>query len=195
MKNIIFDLGGVLLKGTPSSFLKKELLNNKEYNMLLSFFDNWENLDLGNESLEDKFLKCKIDNKYKNILLNYYEKRDINMDLINLSKKLKSNGYKLYILSDNNKESSEYYKSNKLFDSFDGWVISCDYKTVKKDGRLFEIMLEKYNLKPNECFFIDDNTVNVEVAKRYGIKGFVYNENDDITKLYECMIDNEIKLE
>ena len=56
-------------------------------------------------------------------------------------------------------------------------------------------MLEKYNLKPNECFFIDDNTVNVEVAKRYGIKGFVYNENDNITKLYECMIDNGIKLE
>ena len=198
MKNIIFDLGGVVIEKTPISILDNRNINQNDYGIIRIFFDNWTNLNLGNETLEEKFNKCNFKKdivfKYKDLLVNYYKYRLFNKDLIELIKKLKQDNYKIYVLSDNNKEATNYYKKI-LNDYFDGWVVSCDYKTVKKDGRLFEIMLEKYNLKPNECFFIDDNTVNVEVAKRYGIKGFVYNENDNITKLYECMIDNGIKLE
>jgi putative hydrolase of the HAD superfamily len=198
MNTIIFDLGGVLLKGTPQSVLDKEPLSNEEYNTLLKFFEDWVDIDLGEESLEDKYLKCNfndaIEEKYKELLVRYFEKRETNLDLISLAKKLKDNGYNLYVLSDNNKESLDYYRNNALFDMFDGWVVSCEYKTTKKDKKLFKILLDKYTLEPEKCYLIDNNPENIEIAKEYGISGYVYNENDNIESLYKDMINNGINI-
>lgn len=184
---IIFDLGGVLLKGKPSSILD----NRKNYSELISFFNNWEELDLGNITLEDKFNECNISSKYKDLLLKYYEKREINIELIKLIKVLKNNNYNIYILSDNNKESYDYYKNNKSFSNIDGWVVSSQYHTVKKDGKLFEILINKYNLDVNKCLFIDDNTINIDIAKQFGIKGILYEDNK---KLYSKMKELDVNL-
>ena len=198
IKNIIFDLGGVLLKDTPKSVLDKLNIDEEEYNLLLNFFEDWENLDLGIESLEDKYIKCNFPNqlsdKYRDILVRYYEKREINLELINLAQKLKKAGYNLYILSDNNKEASNYCQNSNLFKIFDGWVVSCDYKTLKKDGKLFEILLDKYNLNSSECYFIDNAKINIEIAKKYGIIGYIYNEENDIRDTYANMRINGINL-
>ena len=88
IKNIIFDLGGVLLMDKPISSLNKICNNKNDYEILKIFFNDWKSLDLGTESLEDKYYKCnfskEIDNKYKYILIHYYEYRDMNMKLIKL---------------------------------------------------------------------------------------------------------------
>ena len=198
MHNIVFDLGGVLLKDKPVSILKKINVNEADYNQLIDFFENWEKLNLGQQSLEEKFLECNfpdyISFKYKDILLKYYEIRDINIDLIDLINKLKNNSYKIYILSDNNSEASNYYKNNTLFNVVNGWVVSCDYNVTKSDGKLFEILLDKYKLKPEECFFIDDKQSNVDMAFKYNINGYKYDENSDIMKLYNNMRENGIKI-
>ena len=192
MKNIIFDLGGVILKGTPKDMFKNE--NEK----LLSFFENSDDLDLGNITLEEKFNNCNFSEElikeYKERLTKYYEFREINLDLINLIKKLKKNGYMIYILSDNNKETYDYCKELNIFSDIDGWVVSCEYHTMKKDKILFDIFLKKYDLDPKECYFIDDKESNVLIAKEYGIKGYVFDENKDISLLYNDMKDNGIIL-
>ena len=183
MKSIIFDLGGVILEGKASSILDKFNLNNEEYNLLLEFFNDWKNLDIDEETIEDKFnsynFPLEIINKYKDKLLKYYELRNINIELINLIKELKNN-YKIYILSDNNKDASIYYK--ELFKGLDGYVFSYEYKTLKKDGKLFDILLDKYNLNPKDCYFIDDNIENIEVAKEKGINTHQYTNNENLIK-------------
>ena len=198
MKNIIFDLGGVILKGTPLSILNKLNINSNDYEELKRFFYDWKKLDLGIESLENKFNSCNYSNyiivNYKNILINYYKLRDINYELIELIKILKNNNYKVYILSDNNKESDSYYRKLELFNNIDGWILSCNYQKLKKDGLLFEILINKYNLNPSECYFIDNTKENILIAYKYGIKGYLFNENDDINNLYNDMLNNEIKL-
>ncbi len=198
MKNIIFDLGEVLIKGKSASVLDKMSLSDEEYRILYKFFEDWDNLDLGIETLEEKYSKCnfneEIDKKYKNILLSYYQMREFNMNMFSLAQILKTKGYKLFILSDNNAKPVRYYHSIKLFDIFDGWIISSDYHAVKKDGKLFEIMLDEYNLKPEECYFIDDNQENVTAAKKYGITGYVYNEKENIDYLYKNMRENGINI-
>ena len=69
MKNVIFDLGGVILKDSPISILN----NVDDYEILKKFFDDWTLLDLGKISLEEKFLSCNFSNKiilkYKSLLL------------------------------------------------------------------------------------------------------------------------------
>lgn len=194
MKNIIFDLGSVILKGHAYDTLNKLNLSNEEYNKLLLFFKNSEIADLRYESLSQIFDKCNFDKelyKYKDSVIKYYEIRDLNQNLIALIKKLKQN-YKIYILSDNNKEAIEYYK--KKFNFLDGMVASCDYHVSKNEGKLLEILINKYNLNPSECYFIDDKKENISLGEKIGIKGFVFNENQDIALLYEDMKENNIKI-
>ena len=61
----------------------------------------------------------------------------------------------------------------------DGYVFSYEYKTMKKDGKLFDIFLEKYNLDPNTCYFIDNSIENIKVANSKGMNGILYKENDE----------------
>lgn len=129
---------------------------------------------------------------YKDKLINYYKYREIDKELLELISKLKLNNYNVYILSDNNKEAIEYYESNNLFDSIDGYIISYEYNKLKRNGILFDILLNKYNLNPNECYFIDDLEININEAKKHGIKGYLYN--NDINDLYDDMVNNGIDM-
>ena len=198
MKNIIFDLGGVILLDKPISILNNIEVDDTTYNDLKIFFDDWKMLDLGNESLEDKFNKCNLSKenevKYKNILLNYFKYRKLNENIISLINKLKRNNYNVYILSDNNWECFNYYKEHELFKNLDGWVVSCEYNTSKKDGKLFDILIDKYNLIPEDCYFIDNEINNVKEANKHGIRGYVFNEKDNINYLYDDLKNNNIEI-
>ena len=192
MKNIIFDLGGVVLKDTPSSILDKLDITDDTKKELLNFFDDFTNIDLGLETLKEKFDSCKfsddIKKNYESFLVNYYEIRDINYEMIELINTLKKNNYNIYVLSDNNLDAAKYYK-NKM-NNIDGWIFSCDYNTLKKDEKLFKILIDKYNLVPQECYYIDDRKGNVDIALKYGIKGYTYNNK--IEDLYKDMSNNGI---
>ena len=190
IKNIIFDLGSVLLKGTYRDTLNKFDISEEDKKIIIStFFDNWEELDLGNMSLKEKLDNSNIPNYIKNeygdILLNYYKYRDINMDLISLIKKLKEKGYKICILSDNIKEVYNYCKSSLVFSDVDIWVVSCEYNCIKEDKKLFNILFDKYHINPKESYFIDDKEININIGLSFGMKGFVFN--DDANELVKDM--------
>lgn len=180
MKNIIFDLNGVIVKGKARDVLNKLDLTEEEYNELIKFFDNWNDMDITDMNIEEKFASYNFSentkSKYKDVLLKYYELRDLNTNLINLIKELKKNN-RVYILSDNNKAASLYYK--KLLNNLDGYVFSYEYKTIKKDGKLFDIFLDKYKLNPKDCYFVDDSEENILVANSKGINGILYKQNDE----------------
>ena len=194
MKNIVFDLGGVVLKDSASSVLTD--VAPEIFEQLKIFFCDWDEMDLGMERLIDKYNKCnfpaEIDLLYKEKMIHYYLYREINMDLIKLMGLLKEKNYGVYVLSDNNYDASLYYQSSDLFKNVDGWVMSCDYHTLKKDGILFDIFIDKYKLDPNECYFIDDKKGNIEEAKKHNIYGFVFN--GDLDLLYKDMRNNYIDI-
>ena len=61
IKNIIFDLGNVILKDKPSIILENLNLGDEVYNDIKeNFFNTWSKLDLGLISLEDFFYQCKF---------------------------------------------------------------------------------------------------------------------------------------
>ena len=187
--NIIFDLGGVILLGKAKDVLDKLNIEEDEYNELIKFFDDWDRMDTTDTSIEEKFNSYNfsdyIKSKYKDKLIKYYELRDINKNLINLIKELKKNNNKIYILSDNNKEASNYYKTIEGLNNLDGYVFSYEYGTIKKDGNLFDIFLKKYNLDPKTCYFIDDTIENIEVAKSKGINGILYEDDNKIINYFK----------
>ena len=189
MKNIIFDLNNVIIIGKASSTLDKLNLTEEEYNELVKFFDNWYNLDIDKETIEEKFDSYNFSEdiviKYKDKLLKYYELRDLNKELLNYIEELKKNN-KIYNLYDNNKDASLYYKN--LF-KVDGYVFSYEYNTIKREGKLFDIFLDKYNLDPKNCYFIDDSIDNINIAISKGINAHQFINNNDLFKYFK---DNNI---
>lgn len=118
IKNIIFDLGNVLLYDNPVDIVDNLIVSESNKDVIKStFFSNWEKLDIGKESLVDHFNNCQfstqIDEDTKEKLINYYKYRPLNNDILNIMKSLKDNNYKIYILSDNNIDTYNYLKEKK----------------------------------------------------------------------------------
>ena len=118
IKNIIFDLGNVLLYGNPVDIVDNLIVSESNKDVIKStFFSNWEKLDIGKESLVDHFNNCQfstqIDEDTKEKLINYYKYRPLNNDILNIMKSLKDNNYKIYILSYNNIDTYNYLKEKK----------------------------------------------------------------------------------
>lgn len=200
IKNIIFDLGNVLLKSSPSIVLENLNISDEIKNNIKSkFFNNWQHIDLGEESIKEHFDNCKfnfdIDKSTREILLNYYKYRPFNNEMIELMNKLKHNNYKIFILSNNNKQTCEYLKQLPIFERIDGWIVSCDYHIVKPNKEIYVKLFNTFNIKPDECFFIDDNKKNVEIGAILGMQGFTFKySNNNIDELINNMKQNNIVL-
>lgn len=189
IKNIVFDLGNVILKGSPNIVLEQIKIDKKQYESIKNdFFNDWKSLDLGESTLREQLEKCKfdfeIDSEIEEKLLHYYKYRPFNVEILELIKELKNKGYKIYILSNNNKEAEKYLLEIPDFKAFDGWIFSCDYQIMKPDSKIYNILFETYNLKPEECFFIDDSRKNIETGNKLGMAGFVLDcEHNGIAEL------------
>ena len=189
IKNIVFDLENVILKGSPNIVLEQIKIDKKQYESIKNdFFNDWKSLDLGESTLREQLEKCKfdfeIDSEIEEKLLHYYKHRPFNVEILELIKELKNKGYKIYILSNNNKEAEKYLLEIPDFKAFDGWIFSCDYQIMKPDPKIYNILFETYNLKPEECFFIDDSRKNIETGNKLGMAGFVLDcEHNGIAEL------------
>ena len=70
-------------------------------------------------------------------------------------------------------------------DFFNGIVLSSDIHILKPNEDIFKYILNKYNLKEEECLFIDDKDYNIEAAKKLNFKAEVFQESfDEIIKKY-----------
>ena len=184
IKNIVFDLGNVILKDNPNIILNTlNIDENKIENIEKVFFTNWESLDLGDITIKQHFQNCKfnfeLDEKIKEKLIHYYKYRPFNQEITELIKQLKDERYGVYILSNNNLDTKNYLMELAFWNNIDGAIFSCDYKITKPDLEIYKVLFKKYNLTPEECFFIDNEKQNIEAGKSLGMNGFVfkYREN------------------
>lgn len=139
-KNIIFDLGNVLIKYDPFSFIKQNIkVENQEnfYNIVFKG-EEWEALDRGTITSNEAIIRLskKIPQEEKNInkLFSNSIQDVLFLDKTNLEyvKSLKSKDYKLYILSNFHKDGFNYVENMyKLSRIFDGKVISYDCHLLK----------------------------------------------------------------
>lgn len=103
---------------------------------------------------------------------------------------LKQKGYKIYILSNYSDELFHQHTEGASFlDVLDGGVVSCQVKEIKPNRRIYEILLERYDLDPTECLFFDDRADNVEAARSLGFEAIQVTSqemlNDTLKKMLE----------
>ena len=197
IKNIVLDFGNVIgtfrvrkiIEGmTPNKeeqqFLIDEVLNSPEW-LRYSY------LDSGYLTYEEIINLINDRNNYKysdlvsELINNYYKGITISPEMVELVKELKSKGYNLYVLSNTSKPVVDAFKNHEIFTYFDGFVLSYKIKMVKPYEGIYKYLLDTYNLKPEECLFIDDLEVNMATANKLGINGRPVNKDDieDIKKV------------
>ena len=99
-----------------------------------------------------------------------------------LIRSLKDRGYGIYLLSNASVAQHEYWPKFPVSRYFDGKLISCDVNVVKPCHRIFELFIERFALKPEECLFIDDAPANVAGAVDCGWHGIVFNGDTEELK-------------
>lgn len=93
---------------------------------------------------------------------------------------LKKNGYKVYILSNFSRKGIEDCPDElDYIDRTDGAVISYRIGLIKPDPKIYEYILEKFDIKPEEAVFIDDNADNIEAAKKFGINTILFTGKEE----------------
>lgn len=192
IKNIIFDLGNVIVQnpniGTVKKFFKeeKDAINFNEYIFKSEFWKlmdlgKMNNLEIANVIKKEKIVNVTNYDETENFMLNWFTKCDVNDKTMEIGKRLKEKGYNIYILSNMSKATFEYFsKKYKFFTMVDGAIVSA-YEGIKKpDSKIFELLLERYSLNAEECLLIDDDDTNktLEVANSIGIYGRRVNSND-----------------
>ena len=183
IKNIVFDNGGVIVKYSAETYLDYFDFPNEKQRELDKLFvsDEWINFAKGLISSEE--FKVYATHRFPEYYDDVLKILDVNnlkymippyIETLEFIKKLKSNGYNIYLLTDIN-EDTIWYLKNEIADFeelFDGMVYSCRVGMVKKEGKVFEYLLDKFNLNPEETLFLDDSIKNLEEAEKYNIKTY-----------------------
>ena len=182
MKNIVFDLGGVLFARDKSK-CTPELLEFFSFLRAPRMPLFWEEYDRGASTLGEvtdilaRTTGCPRE-KCERFLLLSIDMQEPVAPTERLVGDLKAAGYRLYVLSNMSREFIDFLRRFPVYGLFDGEVVSCEEHTVKPEPRIYEILLERYGLPPSETLFIDDREMNIEAAAALGIHGFVFDHRD-----------------
>ena len=100
-----------------------------------------------------------------------------NSSLYNFAFKLKKQGYKIAIISDQWYVSAESNIKKTDTDKFDVVLISCYAKMRKFSNKIFKTAMKKLKVSPGEMIFIDDRDWNTKTAEKLGIKTILFKNN------------------
>ncbi|MFV0381098.1 MAG: HAD family hydrolase [Breznakia sp.] len=197
-KNIIFDMGNVLIDYVPEYILSNFTTDAKTIDVLatLIFHDEtWSLLDKGELTWEEakaitfSRIPKELHALSKEVYDYWFDYKEENKEMLMLIKKLKEQGYKLFVCSNAASNIHEYKDRFEVFKYFDDIVFSADIKIAKPDNKIFHYLLHKNHLEPAQCLFVDDLLINIKAAKRCGIAGYHYNGNVNLFTKYLQAID------
>ena len=178
---VVFDLGGVLLQWNPR-FLYRKLFDGDEAAMehFLGTVcsQEWNERQDAGRSFADAVAELVPMHAHQAELIEAFGKRFGEMipgaidDTVDILADLKRRNVPLYALSNWSAETFPPVRTRFAFlEWFDGIVISGEEGVIKPDPRIFQILLERYRIVPEETVFIDDNPRNPAAAASLGIHG------------------------
>jgi putative hydrolase of the HAD superfamily len=200
IKNIIFDMGGVIIRFTPKETFKRYFPDNDDSDRIFDvlFRQNiWGAQDLGTKTVAEvaedacALLPGRLHEPLTKLLLNWWDEMPPVPEMCEFIAGLKSKGFGIYLLSNTPPEIYNRMDSIPAFRYFDGIIASCDWKCVKPDPEIYRILFREFSLLPEECYFIDDTRVNIDGASAVGMKGHCYSHGS-IELLRRAMRDEGI---
>lgn len=183
LKNVVFDLGGVVVDYDPRAYLSERFLNQPLEDFLYEHIfasDTWRALDAGTITMS-KGVQLMLDacgpRRYEAqmVLDDWRDMLVTKNDTVRLMEQLRTLGYPLYYLSDIAEDVLEMFQQKKRFmQYFTGGIASCEVKITKPDPRIFAKLVEVCKLDPAETIFIDDRQENVDAAAALGFTAILF---------------------
>lgn len=181
IKNIIFDIGNVILNFNLNEVLEKFTSNKDDQQFILDNIINspeWlENalIDTGYISRDDaiKIVQDRTNHQKDKLIFDFWNTYNdfakVDIRVLDLIKKLKDNNYKIYLLSNINPYTYDFVEKSGLFLLVDGYVLSYKEHKVKPFISIYKTLFERYNIIPSESIFIDDNEKNISTGVSLGL--------------------------
>lgn len=194
-KNIIFDLGGVVIDFDPRTFLLDYFMNKtaeEEVYDLTFGSKEWEDLDAGlitraaaNRIMLENAAQAGRTFEVQTVIDEWQKILHTNRSTVKIMMQLKLAGYHLYYCSNMPADTFEQIRQREFFPLFDGGIVSCDVHINKPDPKIFTLLMQKYHLVYEESIFVDDSRPNAQAAYDLGITGILYKNKKSFTRALE----------
>lgn len=191
-KNIIFDLGGVVVEFKPKDFLMEHFINKKAEDIVydLTFGSKeWEELDRGtisrgtaNRIMLENAARCGRTFEVQAVIDEWQTILRTKKPTIKTMCRLKMAGYRLYYLSNIASDTFAEIQERDFFPLFDGGIASFEVNLLKPDPRIYAMLMQKYHLAYEESIFVDDNRQNAQAAYNLGITGILYKNHKSFNR-------------
>ncbi len=189
IKNIVFDIGGVLADYRMKEFLMEKGLDGPMIKRVLKasvmnpYWGRFERGEVTEEETLQAFTAAdpEIERELRLAFTNLsgmLVSRDYAIPLV---QRLKKAGYGVYYLSNYSKKAyDECGESLAFMPYMDGGIVSFKVGMTKPDQRMFSCFLERFGLTAETCLFVDDTEENVLAARALGFSGFVFSGVDGL---------------
>jgi len=198
IRNILFDMGNVLLRFDRQVFLDRLTVTEEEKQLLLQevfLSPEWVEMDRGTlrEETAEPIMCSRLPSHLHEAvhqLTSCWDQPILPME--GMAQELKKAGYGIYLLSNVSVRQHAYWPRVPGSELFDGTLISAEEGIMKPQPEIYQLCLERFGLKPEECFFIDDVPANIEGAKACEISGSVFH--GDVLQLRKELRDAGIQI-
>ncbi len=186
IRNVILDMGNVLLTFDPEVSLNLYCDSEQAKDIIrreLFWGPEWVMGDRGGIPDKGRFdlVKQRVPEQYWDALKKCCDNWYICMNPVEGAAEfcsfVRERGLGIYILSNASDAFYTYFPKFLPLNYFDGVVVSADIHMLKPDREIYDYIVNKYHLCPDECLFIDDMPQNVEGARRAGLHAIRF-END-----------------
>ena len=194
LTNIVFDMGGVMIRWDPPFFIHRLGITDPADQALLLqevyHCPQWKLTDLG--EMSEKELEPIVLARLPERLHEAAHQLIFHWDLLTepiagmaqLARDCKAAGLHVYLLSNASCRQPEYWSQVPGSEVFDGTVVSGFIRKLKPSPDIYNYLLETFRLKADECLFIDDMDINVRGARAVGMDGFVFTGDANALRQY-----------
>ena len=182
IRNIVFDMGGVLLHWRPEKAYENASKEDGEllYRAVCGSPD-WRAFDHGDFDEAGMIARAKSrlpERLHEDAvrLVRWYEPTDPVDGMESLTEELKHRGFSLYLLSNTSEAFHRFRTRIPALRHFTGEFISADCHLLKPDPAIFGAFLKAFGLQAEESLFIDDSPPNAEGAETVGMDALVFTD-------------------
>lgn len=189
IRNIVFDMGKVLLDYDPVKVCWQYTDRAEDVELIdkvLFSAPEWVLLDKG-VITEEEAMKVVRDRLKEDRLKRMVDLCLANWHVYNISPKagmkelvkdLKKNGACIYLCSNASLRLRVFEQQIPGIEYFDGTLVSAEERLLKPDPAIYMRLFEKFGIRPEESFFIDDLAANIEGARKTGMDGHCFADGD-----------------
>ena len=200
INTVIFDIGGVMVGLGRLHFFEQFGYSPQMCERLLSSTmksPHWKELDRGvltDEEVIDRFVKDapELETEIRRSMENVHGIVYRLETSIPWIEELRESGRRvLYLSNYSMKVANDNEDAMDFLSHMDGGLLSCDYKVIKPDPAFYMILIEKYDLEPSECVFLDDLEDNLAAARSLGIHTILVKDHEQAAADLKALLEME----